>query len=420
MVKRPSLFALLFPLFLLCTSLAYTADFRWTKKASMSVTRSDFAAATVSGKIYVFGGKESAGANDTTAGILASIEMYDPATDQWTVVGQMSTQRRNMGVAVVNQKIYVIGGGMKDGTQIALVEEFDPVTSSCVVKSSMTVARFSMGVAAVNNKIYAVGGYNHTIGSGPLNVVEEYDPVADTWTTKGSIAVKRYGICTAVVNNQLYIIGGYKAPIGTPSPIDIVSLVEVYDQPSDSWTTKTPIPTLRVNPSVVALDNMMYVLGGYGLGGDSKIIEVYDPLHDSWTRKRDMITARQLAAAVVVNGNMYLIGGNQSYSSYLSLVEEGELNTLDTTVNNMYAYPCPACLSKGDVIKFANVAPNTTFTIVSPAGYIVRTLSADAYGYIAPWDGTADDGGKLGSGTYIVRATDDKSNVKIFSILIVR
>ena len=44
-------------------------------------------------------------------------------------------------------------------------------------KAPMTMARANPGVAVVNGKIYVIGG-------SPLNTINEmYDPASDTWTT---------------------------------------------------------------------------------------------------------------------------------------------------------------------------------------------------------------------------------------------
>src|SRR5437762_11211445 len=60
----------------------------------------------------------------------------------------------------------------------------------------------SLGVAVLNGKIYAIGGY-----CGPhcdLGTVDEYDPVSDTWTNKANMLNVRYAPAAASVNGKLY------------------------------------------------------------------------------------------------------------------------------------------------------------------------------------------------------------------------
>ena len=56
---------------------------------------------------------------------LDTVEVYDPATDSWTIKQHLNTPRGAPAVAAVNGKIYAIGGKQNHGT-IDSVEEFDP------------------------------------------------------------------------------------------------------------------------------------------------------------------------------------------------------------------------------------------------------------------------------------------------------
>ena len=56
--------------------------------------------------------------------------------------------------------------------------------NSWTTKESMPTARGGLGVAVVNDQIYAIGGSNNDT---QLGVTEEYNPVTDTWTTKAPI-----------------------------------------------------------------------------------------------------------------------------------------------------------------------------------------------------------------------------------------
>jgi kelch-like protein 18 len=47
---------------------------------------------------------------------LNSVETYDPAADQWTMISSMEKHRSASGVVVLNNQIYAIGG--HDGLSI--------------------------------------------------------------------------------------------------------------------------------------------------------------------------------------------------------------------------------------------------------------------------------------------------------------
>ncbi|MFC1546452.1 Kelch repeat-containing protein [bacterium] len=389
-------------------------DFEWVDKADMIYARSSQAAAVVNNKIYVIGGERLGTI------FYDSIEEYNPISNTWELKTSMSMPRRNLGAGVVNNKIYLIGGGTEDQSQHALVEEFDPSANTCIVKSSMTVARFGLVTAVVNDKIYAIGGYNYNL-SGLLNTVEEYDPADDTWTTKTPMPTARHAMGAAVVNNKIYVMGGYTRGPEDKDPKGLLNTLEVYDPADDKWETKEPMPTARLLLSSIVFNGKIYAIAGFALS-NLKTVEEYDISKNSWVKKEDIQTARNSCAAVTVLDKVYVMGGNQWFMNYFSSVEEGTLKefVISSKLYDAHCYPCPVRFSKGDVLKFTNLTPNSVVTVISPAGHIVQKFHADEYGSIYPWDGKTDTQEQLGSGTYIVHAKDLEGNVKKFNILVIQ
>jgi N-acetylneuraminic acid mutarotase len=74
-------------------------------------------------------------------------------------------------------------------------------------------------------------GENATI----LNTVEAYDPATDTWKTKTPLPTPRYGP-VGVVNGILYAVGGVSKGSG------IISTVEAYNPTTNTWIMKAPMP----------------------------------------------------------------------------------------------------------------------------------------------------------------------------------
>jgi N-acetylneuraminic acid mutarotase len=64
--------------------------------------------AVVDGRIYAIGGTRSISLSGTTP--MPTVEVYDTATDRWSRKADMPTPRYALAVAVVNGKIYAIGG----------------------------------------------------------------------------------------------------------------------------------------------------------------------------------------------------------------------------------------------------------------------------------------------------------------------
>jgi len=158
----------------------------------------------------------------------------------------------------------------------------------------------------VNGIVYVVGGQNAT---GVLATMEAYDPISNTWTTKTSMPTARTGAGAGVINGIIYVAGG----LNNASPGMVVVTVEAYDPTTNAWTTKAPMPTARHGLGVGVVNGILYAVGGAANNDGSgflNVVEAYDPSTNTWTTKAPMPTARQGFAEVgVVNGILYAIGG---------------------------------------------------------------------------------------------------------------
>jgi N-acetylneuraminic acid mutarotase len=123
-----------------------------------------------------------------------------------------------------------------------------------------------------DGKLYIAGGgdrYQY------FAILEVYDPVTDTWTTRTPIPTKRDGLAfVAADDGHLIAIGG-RMPGGYP-----IATVDVYDPTSDSWSEGARMPTPRQYLAAVAARGKVYAVGGFPFGADA--LEVYDPAEDRW------------------------------------------------------------------------------------------------------------------------------------------
>jgi N-acetylneuraminic acid mutarotase len=223
---------------------------------------------------------------------LPNIATVRAIEDSWATNEPMQKARSDLGVAVVNGKIYAIGGSTEEGYCPNTIgtdykdkgwivntnEEYDPETDAWTFKKPMPTPRYNFGIAVYQNKIYCIGGVTDLfVGQYTklTRVNEVYDPATDTWETKASMPDAE--ICQAnVVGGKIYLIGG-----GSDGTLN-----QVYDPVTDSWTKKASMPeSVRFQVSVV-VDNKIHVIGFYeGIGLDyvnSKTF-VYDPVTDSWS-----------------------------------------------------------------------------------------------------------------------------------------
>lgn len=91
----------------------------------------------------------------------------------------MNTARSHMAVAVLRNKLYVIGGCCERG-QSKLVECYDPDDDKWNEVQPMNEPRANAGVGILGNKIFVMGGQN--MNGDDLDTVEVYDSITQSWT----------------------------------------------------------------------------------------------------------------------------------------------------------------------------------------------------------------------------------------------
>lgn len=166
---------------------------------SMADARLGFEARAVTlsnGKVLVAGGL------DTGAGhVLASAELYDPATGTFSSAGAMSRPRMRFAlVPLGNGKLLAAGGVNDAGTLEASADIYDPVLNAWTPTGSMASARCDFSAATLpDGTVLVVGGLGATssfdrstgvVNSGsPLRGAEIYDPHAGTFSAAANTVV---------------------------------------------------------------------------------------------------------------------------------------------------------------------------------------------------------------------------------------
>ncbi len=284
---------------------ADTGPDTWTARTPMTTPRSSFAAASVNGKVYVMGGK-------TTGSSVDSLEEYDPNTDSWTFKAPMPGGTRSGHVAAaVDGKVYVTGGyasGAADWNG-----EYDPATDTWATKAPITYVPIYAAAAVVDQKIYVMGGQGFT-----NPVLQAYDPATDTWTVKSnSTSGTWYRHSAAVLSGQIYFFGG----LATSSTV--LDRVERYDPAGDTWSQLGTMPLPAFASAAVVLDGVCFLMGGdSGALGASELDLVmrFDPI-SLWRGGASLPTPRYAGTAVTVNGKLYSIGGYESGTYLAELLE---------------------------------------------------------------------------------------------------
>ena len=164
----------------------------WKNITAMKQARWGNALVECKNKLYVIGGW--GGGN-----YLSSVECISDLKSKWKYIAPMNVPRRWLAAVNCNDAIYAIGGksGHANDETLKSVEKYDPETDEWGFVSNMTIKRSAHSAAVIDGKIYVVGGIDNenTI----VRIIECYDPSNDSWSVVGETPNNLYHNSLAVL-----------------------------------------------------------------------------------------------------------------------------------------------------------------------------------------------------------------------------
>ncbi|XP_061558938.1 kelch-like protein 13 isoform X3 [Phycodurus eques] len=159
---------------------------KWMQVACLNEKRTFFHLSALKGHLYAVGGRNAAGelggiTHDT---FQKELMCFDPDTDKWTQKAPMTTVRGLHCMCTVGDRLYVIGGnhfrGTSDYDDVLSCEYYSPALDLWTPIAAMLRGQSDVGVAVFENKIYVVGGYSWN-NRCMVEIVQKYDPEKDEW-----------------------------------------------------------------------------------------------------------------------------------------------------------------------------------------------------------------------------------------------
>ena len=141
----------------------------WSTKTRAPSDIDLYPSAVVDNKIYLLGSRPDAN---------IPIQIYNPVTDTWSSgesvpIIVLATAGGATSSVLAPTRIYVFGGNYEYNNAMNLTQVYDPETDTWTNGTEMPTPRWSLGVAVVNDELYAIGGYD---GDTTLVVNEKYTP----------------------------------------------------------------------------------------------------------------------------------------------------------------------------------------------------------------------------------------------------
>jgi len=178
---------------------------------------------TIDYRVFVIGGNDGK--------VTDSVEVLNLKTSKWTAGAPMTMRRDELAACLgPDEKIYAVGGyGGGENNCLDTAERYDPVTNRWERIANLSEGRRALSVVALPDGIYAVGGYS---GKHYLVSVERYDIEKDTWTRIECMESPRCTLACVVSMpdyRYIYAVGGFNG-----KPLDSV---ERYDSTKEAWET---------------------------------------------------------------------------------------------------------------------------------------------------------------------------------------
>jgi len=333
----------------------------WAPAGALANARDSYTATLLpNGKVLV-----AAGFNGGT--ILGSSELYDPATNSWSAAAPLNTARRmHTATLLPNGKVLVTGGdigGFGTYTPIASVELYDPATNSWSAAAPMSTPRSRHTATLLpSGKVLVTGGETNGTGNLAGNVfyntsAELYDPATNSWSAAGSMAAGRsMHKATLLADGRVVVIGGQNGYYS------YLASAELYDPSTNRWSAAGSMTTARIDHAATLLpDGTVLVTGGYSSSGYLASTEVYDPAASSWKSVGSLALSRRAPAATLLpNGKVLVTGGytwSSSGNSYFASTEMYDPATSSWkavgSMRNAHAYHAATLLSDGKVLVTA-------------------------------------------------------------------
>src|SRR3990167_5651463 len=295
---------------------------RWTKCAPFPEPSQEIGGTSVNGKLYVIGGLPfAAGQSPAPKGIVWE---YDGATDKWAKRKNMPAPAHHVAVTSYRGKLYVFGGGTQvepggsNWVPTNRAWEYDPAADSWRELAPMPTARGAAvaGEGGGGAEVEPVGstGVRTSRGGG-------YDPAADSWRELAPMPTARGAAVAVEVGGKMYVVGGASVHPGqkivglsATVPHRALGTNEEYDPATNTWRTRSPMPTARNHAAIGAVNNKIYVLGGrvgagfIGVASNTDVVEEYDPATDQWGAIRARMPTARSAVAWGVHGGRGSVG----------------------------------------------------------------------------------------------------------------
>lgn len=303
---------------------------RFTPTGSMAEARQDSTATLLpDGRVLIVGGFNEATMAAKTG--FAEAELYDPAVGTFSRLELPGGFNAWSATPVLDGHVLLLGGQGSIGHWVSVAELYDPTTNRFTATGAFPEILAETTVTALlDGRVLVAGGYDAAgtaHGSAYL-----FDPTTGRWSATGSMTQARHGHAAVELHDgRVLIVGGVTGPY-CASPIE--EAAETYDPKTGKFSAtgsllQVPGESGRSSTVVVLADGKVLVAGGdtcEGVSTLSKTAEIYDPATGGFTYTKPMADGFAAADGVLLaDGRVLIVGGLAAHSGVAVSRYEAEL-----------------------------------------------------------------------------------------------
>jgi N-acetylneuraminic acid mutarotase len=230
----------------------------WARRRSLPIAVNHPAVTSAGGELYVNGGFQAQGQQKASARLYS----YSPKRDRWKRLPDSPIPRAAHALQRVGGKLYAAGGANGSSRQIRSLWIYDLSSRAWRWGPRMHVGRNHVASAVLDGKLYVVGGRPGP-EAGNFRVVERYNPATRRWRTLAPLTTPTSGAAAAVARGQVVVFGGEKQD----GSGETISVTQAYDPSTDTWTGLAGMLTPRHGLGGASYGSRVFALEGGPIGG---------------------------------------------------------------------------------------------------------------------------------------------------------
>jgi hypothetical protein len=207
---------------------------------------------------------------ESSASVLRTAELYDPATGTFSPTGSMSTIRdQHTATLLQNGRVLVIGGGGEGYASQKTADLYDPATGTFSRTGSMKTGRWLHTATLLDDGRVLVAG-----GRSPQDSVyksaEIYDPATGAFRSVGSMhEARQQQTSTLLPDGRVFIAGGYWSD---GQNWRVLSSTEMFDPATGKFSSIGSMGTPRQGHTATLLDDgRVLIAGGSDIGNSGGV-----------------------------------------------------------------------------------------------------------------------------------------------------